>query len=156
VSYTKRQLIESALGELGLASYTFDLMPEQIDSALRRMDSMLAEWNAKGIRLGYSIPDSPELSDVEADSGLSDSAWEAVITNLAIRVAPGFGKAIHPATAATARAAYNTLLARAAFPSKMKLPSMPSGSGNKSFDEPFTGAPEEDLVVGPDGSLDFN
>ena len=127
MSYTKRQLIDAAMNEIGLASYAFDLLPEQRENALRRLDSMMAEWNTRGLRLGYPVSDNPDDSDIDANSNIPDAAWEAVITNLAIRVAPSYGKQINVATATTARHALNTILARASMPSEMKLPSMPSG-----------------------------
>jgi len=156
MSYTKRQLVEAAMAEIGLASYAFDLLPEQRELALRRLDSMMAEWNSRGLRLGYPVPDSPATSDIDADSNLPDAAWEAVITNLALRMAPSYGKQVNIETKVTARHALNTILARASMPSEMKLPAMPSGAGNKSFDDPFLSEPADDLVAGPDTTLDFN
>lgn len=156
MSYTKRQVVEAAMAELGLASYSFDLMPEQIEIALRRLDSMMAEWNARGIRLAYSVPDTPDTSDIDADSGIPDSAWEAAITNLALKLAPSYGKTVNPETKISARHALNTLYARATMPNEMKLPAMPSGAGNKPIDAPFLSTPEEVLVTGPDSTLDFN
>ena len=156
MSYTKRQLVEAAMAEIGLASYAFDLMPEQREQALRRLDSMMAEWNTRGLRLGYPVPDNPADSDIDVDSNVPDAAWEAVITNLAIRVAPSYGKVVSPETKTTARHALNTILSRASMPSQIKLPSMPSGAGNKTFDAPFTENPNTDLIAGPDATLDFN
>ena len=156
MSYTKRQLVDAAMAEIGLASYAFDLMPEQREGALRRLDSLMAEWNTRGLRLGYPIPDNPADSDIDDDSNIPDAAWEAVITNLAIRLAPSYGKQVNIATMTTARHALNTILARAALPAEMKLPSMPSGAGNKAIDYPFTPAPDSDLIAGPDSTLDFN
>lgn len=155
MSYTKRQLIEAAMTELGLASYSFDSMPEQTEAALRRLDSMMAEWNARGIRLNYAIPSAPEDSDIDADSNVPDSAWEAIIVNLAIRLAPSYGKNVSVDTKITARHALNTLMARFAMPSEIKLPSMPAGAGQKSTDMPFTPSPTVSLVVGSDAELDF-
>jgi len=156
VSYTKRQLIEAAMAEIGLASYSFDLMPEQLEAALRRLDSMMAEWNARGLRLAYAIPTSPSTSDIIVDSGLPDSAWEAVITNLALRLAPSYGKTVNPMTQTTARHALNTLLARAAMPNEQKTSTLPAGAGHKVIDDTFILEQAEDLVVGPDTTLDFN
>jgi hypothetical protein len=156
MSYTKRQLVDAAMVEIGLASYAFDLMPEQRESALRRLDSLMAEWNARGLRLGYPIPDNPADSDIDVDSNIPDAAWEAVITNLALRLAPSYGKQVNIETKVTARHSLNTILARAALPSEMKLPSMPSGAGNKAIDNPFTPEPSSDLIAGPDSTLDFN
>jgi len=156
MSYTKRQLVEAAMAEIGLASYAFDLLPEQRELALRRLDSMMAEWNTRGLRLGYPVPDDPSGSDIDDDSNLPDAAWEAVITNLALRMAPSYGKQVNIETKVTARHALNTILARASMPSEMKLPAMPSGAGNKSFDDPFLSEPSSDLIAGPDTTLDFN
>ena len=55
MSWTKRQFINAALEEIGLASYVFDIQPEELESALRRLDAMMADWNAKGIRIGYPL-----------------------------------------------------------------------------------------------------
>jgi hypothetical protein len=156
MSYTKRQVVEAALAEIGLASYAFDLMPEQREAALKRLDSMMAEWNGRGLRLAYPVPGNPADSDIDTDSGLPDMAWEAAITNLALRIAPSYGKMVNPETKITARHSLNTLLARVAMPSEMKLPAMPSGAGNKSFDDPFLPDPESSLINGPDSALDFN
>jgi hypothetical protein len=156
MSYTKRQIVEAAMAEIGLASYSFDLMPEQYEAALRRLDSMLAEWNGRGLRLGYSIPDNPANSDIDADSGIPDAAWEAAITNLALKMAPSFGKMVNPETKISARHALNTVFARFAMPREQRLPAMPAGAGNKNLDNPFLPQPEENLVAGPDSTLDFN
>lgn len=156
MSYTKRQLVEAAMAEIGLASYAFDLLPEQRELALRRLDSMMAEWNTRGLRLGYPVPDNPADSDIDQDSNLPDAAWEAVITNLALRMAPSYGKQVNIETKITARHALNTILSRASMPPEMKLPAMPSGAGNKYIDDPFLPQPSTDLVAGPDAVLDFN
>ena len=59
MAYTKRQFVEAALTEIGLASYVFDLQPEQLEYARRRLDAMMADLNGKGLRLSYPIPSSP-------------------------------------------------------------------------------------------------
>jgi hypothetical protein len=156
MSYTKRQLVEAAMAEIGLASYAFDLLPEQRELALRRLDSMMAEWNTRGLRLGYPVPDNPADSDIDQDSNTPDAAWEAIITNLALKMAPSYGKQVNPETKITARHALNTILSRASMPPEMKLPAMPSGAGNKTIDDPFLPTPSTDLVAGPDAVLDFN
>jgi hypothetical protein len=59
MSYTKRQFVDAAFEEIGLASYVFDLTTEELLPRLvRRLDAMMAQWNAKGIRLGYPLPTS--------------------------------------------------------------------------------------------------
>jgi hypothetical protein len=88
MSYKKRQFISAAFEEIGLASYVFDLQPEQLQSALRRLDAMMADWNAKGIRLGYPLPSSPQDSDLDEDTLVPDSAYEAIICSLGHQAGP--------------------------------------------------------------------
>lgn len=160
MGYTKRQFVTAALEEIGLASYVFDLQPEQLQSALRRLDALMADWNGKGIRLGYPLPSSPQDSDLDDESNVPDSANEAVILNLAIRLAPSYGKQVAIETKASAKQGYDVLLQRATVPPQQQLPgSLPSGAGNKPwrvYDGPFIRPPVDPVTVGPDGPLEFN
>jgi hypothetical protein len=160
MGYSKLQFVQAAFEEIGLASYVFDLQPQQIESALRRLDAMMADWNGKGIRLAYPIPSNPENSDINAETGVPDSANEAIITNLALRLAPSYGKQIMPQTQVVARNAYQTLLNRAAMPTEQQMPgTMPAGAGNKPwrlYDDPFLRRPEEGVLAGQDGDIEYN
>ena len=160
MGWTKRQFIEQAFDEIGLASYSFDLTPEQVQSALRRLDTMMAAWNALGIRLGYPLPSSPQDSDLDEQTNVPDSSNEAIYTNLGIKLAPSYGKQVMDDTKTTAKESYNTLLSRAAMPMEQQLPStMPAGSGNKPwrvYDNPFVRPPVDPLLAGGDGQIEFN
>jgi hypothetical protein len=160
MGYSKRQFVAAAFEEIGLAAYAFDLQPQQFESALRRLDAMMASWNALGIRLGYPLPSSPQFSDLDAQSEVPDSANEAIITNLAVKIAPGYGKQVMPDTKSTAKETYNTLLSRAAVPMEQQLPStMPAGAGNKPwrvYDNPFIRPPVDPVLAGQDGPIEFN
>ena len=160
MGYTKRQFILAAFEEIGLASYTFDLQPEQLESARRRLDAMIADWNGKGIRLGYPIPSSPEQGSIDEETFVPDSAYEAIICSLGIRLAPSYGKQVMPMTMATAKQGYDTLLQRATFPLEQQMPStMPAGAGNKPwrvYDNPLLRPPVNPVQVGPDGPLELN
>jgi hypothetical protein len=160
MGYTKRQFILAAFEEIGLASYTFDLQPEQLESARKRLDAMIADWNGKGIRLGYPIPSSPEQGSIDEETFVPDSAYEAIICSLGIRLAPSYGKQVMPMTMATAKQGYDTLLQRATFPLEQQMPStMPAGAGNKPwrvYDNPFLRPPVNPVQVGPDGPLELN
>ena len=159
MGYSKRQFIAAAFDEIGLATYAFDMQPEQFEAALRRLDAMMADWNGKGIRLGYPLPDSPQNSDLDSKSEVPDAAFEAIICNLALRIAPSYGKQVSQQTAIAARSAYQTLLSRATMPPEMQLPgSMPSGAGNKPwrvYDEPFLRRPVDPVMAGADGALNY-
>lgn len=160
MSYSKRQFVTAALEEMGLAAYVFDMQPEQLQSALRRLDAMMANWNGKGIRVSYPLPTSPQDSDLDEETDVPDSANQAIITNLAVTLAPSYGKMVMPETKAIAKDSYNTLLQRAAMPPQMQLPkTMPAGAGNKPWrvqGDPFIRPPSVPVDAGPDGQLDFN
>jgi len=159
MGYSKRQFVEAAFEEIGLAAYAFDLQPDQLESALRRLDSMMADWNGKGIRLAYPLPGSPEDSDISAESEVPDSANEAIITNLAVKIAPSYGKQLMPETKIAARNAYQTLLSRAVMPQEKQFPgTLPLGQGNKPwrvYDDEFARPPVDHVLAGQDGPIEF-
>jgi hypothetical protein len=158
MSYTKRQFIEAAHDEIGLASYTFDLQPQQLESALRRLDAMMAEWNARGLRLAYPLPSSPQNSDIDAETNVPDSANQAIICNLALLISSSYGKTPMPQTMMLAKKSYDTLLARAAMPSEQQFPeTLPRGAGQKPwrYNGPFMPRPVDPVLTGPEGKLEF-
>jgi hypothetical protein len=160
MGYSKRQFITAALEEIGLASYVFDMQPEQIDTARRRLDAMMADWNGKGIRLGYPIPSSPQDGDLDEETNVPDSAYEAIICSLGIRLAPSYGKTVMAETKVVAKQGYDILLQRATYPLEKQLPNtMPSGAGNKPwrvYDNPFVRPPYFPVDAGPDGPIEYN
>jgi len=158
MTYTIRQFVTSALEEIGLASYAYDMGPEQLASAAKRLNGMLAEWNAKGIRLGATLYGNPDDVDLDAASNVPDNANEAIITNLAIRIAPMYGKQVMQETRQNAKRAYDTMLLAFCQPIEMQLSEMPSGAGNKpwQYDDAYTPEASDPLNVGPDSPLEFN
>lgn len=158
--WTKRELVMQAFEDAGLASYAFDLTPEQLQSAMRKMDSMLATWAAKGVQLGYAMASGPETGDLDQLSGLQTTANEAVYLNLALRIAPAFGKTVATGTAMAAKDAYDSLLISAALPQPAQLPrNMPIGAGSKPWrgrSSPFIAPPDTSPVqISQGGNLDF-
>ena len=135
MAYTKRDIVNQAFGEIGMADYVFDLQPEQLNNALRQLDMMMATWNGKGIRIGYPLPSSPGGSDLDEVTGVTDMALEAMYLNLAIRISSGYGKTVSPETKAAAKFSYNQLLGRSALPIEMQIgnQTVPSGAGNKGW-----------------------
>jgi hypothetical protein len=159
MGWTKRQLIEQAFEEIGMASYAFDLTPDQEQSALRRMDSMVAGWGSNGIRIGYPLTSRPEDSDIEAETSIADFAAEAVYLNLAVRLAPSFGKVISPETKAFASDAYsNVVSASVILPMERQLGALPKGQGAKPWrtNTPFSSPPQDSLLAESDNIIKFN
>lgn len=163
MGWTKRQLIEDAFGELALASYDFDLSPEEVQAALRRMDTMLATWSSLGVNIGYRFGLTPTDSDIDQDAGIPLTAVEAVYLNLAARIAGGKGKTLPRTTLFNAKAAYDALLsamARAEMEEQQLDNTVPRGAGNKPFRQqirPYMPQPDEGaLTLADDGGLTFN
>lgn len=148
--WTKKQIIEQAFDELALAGFVYDLDPDQLESALRRLDTMMAAWGAVGISLGYLLPANPDDSDIGDETGIPDSAIEAVYMNLAVKIAASRGKMLTAETKATARRGYDQLLGAAARDAARRPPmpnTMPRGAGNKPWRSgmPFFPGPAETL-----------
>lgn len=155
MGWSKKQLIDQAFSEIGFGP-DFNVSPDDAESALRRLDSMMAEWNGKGIRVSYALPGGPDSSDIDADSGLPDVAIEPVYMNLAIRLAPGYGKQLSQDTRVTAKMGYNTLLSRAVFPTPQPMPNtMPIGAGNRTYGRRFFPTPAIVIDAGADDPLEL-
>lgn len=153
--WTKRDFVVAGFGEIGLASYVFDLTPEQLQAALTRLDAMMATWNGQGIRLGYPLPSTPGNSSLDEVTAVPDACHETVFQNLAIRLAPGYGKTVSPDTKISAKAGYNAMLTQAlGEPLQKQMPGdMPAGAGNKPWrntGQPFLNPPT-DLANEADG-----
>lgn len=151
MSWTKRQFIEQAFSEIGMAGYVFDLSPEQLQTAMRQLDSMMATWSAKGIKVGYPTASSPENSDLDTETGAQLEANEAIYLNLGIRLAAGFGKQVMQDTKTSAKMAYDALMGVSVFPRQQQMPgTMPAGAGNKTwrrYDDPFLRQPDDNPLA---------
>ena len=146
--YTKRQVIEQAFEEIGLASYIFDLTAEQLQSALRRLDLMVASWQAMNIQIGYPLPSSLGTSNIDEEIQTSTTNNEALVLNLAVRLAPSYGKSVSPDTKITAKNLYNQLLIQAATPYEQQfVKTLPLGAGYKRTDQVFVNTPDLNPLV---------
>ena len=160
--YSKKQFVQAALEEIGLAAHIFDASPEEIESGVRRLDAMIGQWNARGIRLGYPMPDSPENTVIDQKTSVPDSTNDAVITGLAVRLAPSYGKALARETKVNAKSGFDTLvlLSGVTSPLEKQFPNtMPVGAGHKvrryGNGNPFFGTPEDPVDASSAGELDY-
>lgn len=159
MSWTKKQFVEKALGKLGLAAYVYDLQPEQEESVLQDLDSMMAEWNIGGVRIGYPLPSTQSSSNLDQDTNVPDWANRGIYLNLAILIGPDFGKVVGPELKAEALRAKNLIVAKAGSPIQERLlPSVPLGAGNKSWriNRQFTPQPCDPITTGEDGVLNLD
>lgn len=159
MAYDKRWYVEKAFAKVGLAAYVFDLEPEQMQEALDLLDSMMATWDGKGIRVGWSIPNAENASSLDDEVDVPYFAREAIFLQAGIRLAPNFGKTISPEHKLNAKTALDDLMIFTARPIPMQFPeTLPSGAGNKPWrtvDNPFLGPPSEQIEAGGDGPIDF-
>lgn len=148
-----------ALEQIGIAPHEYDAKPEWLESGMRMLDAMMATWNAKGIRLGYPLPSSPEGSDLDAETEVNDAANEAIYLQLAIRMAPSFGRAMSPSLQSNAGDALRALFALSTRPIEQQITSLPAGAGHKTWrldDDPFLLPATDNLLAGQDDELEFD
>jgi hypothetical protein len=150
--WTKLQIIEQAFEEIGLAGYTYDLQPELVVSAGRRLDAMILEWDSAGIRTGYQLG-----GDLSEQSGIELRDISAVYLELAIRLSPSLGKSVDTLLAGRAQSAYTTALIRRVQPGPALIrDGMPLGAGNGTGDQFHNNTPQEPLTVaGDNDKLEF-
>ena len=90
---TRATILSRALGRLAMGDYQFDVTPDERAATRTSLDAMMAEWDAVGITLGYTTSDG----DNDADD-MTTPPWadQAIWSNLALRMAPDFGKMPSP------------------------------------------------------------
>lgn len=150
MSKTRSELITAAFGELGVSN-EFDVSPDELTQSLSKLNRMMAGWNARGLRVGYSAG-----SIIGDETGLVDAADEAVTLNLALRLAPGIGKVPSPDLKRDARLAYLALLTQRVRLIPVQLPAeMPAGAGNRRYTERvFISPPTDPAETGSGGTID--
>lgn len=139
MSWTKREIITQAFGELGLASYVFNLTAEELQDAMRRLDTMMGLWATRNIIFDpvYPQPATYGEGDIDDDTNAPDDALEPMYLNLAIRMAPSFGKTPSPDTRAVAKAGYTTMLGQYVVGTQVSLKGTIKGAGAKQPITPF-------------------
>ena len=160
MAYKKLDIVDLAFQEIGIASYEFDLNPQESNGALRQLDLMMATWNKRGIRVGYPIPSSPNESDLDQDIDIPDNAFEAMYLNLAVRISAGFGKQLSGETRIAASRTYQELLSSQIRPIEQALDNraVPSGAGNKPWrfnGDPFLVKQKPPITTGSNQVLEL-
>ena len=157
MDWTKRQIIEAAFEEIGYAAYTFDIQAEQYQSALNRLDAMIATWKKRGLVLDYALPAAQGGSSLDDNSEIDDHQ-EAIFLNLALKIAPIVGKVPSQETKAAAAIAFRELQSTSTARTEWSTPkNLPVGAGNKpyrsGYDEFFSGSATASTSSSGDVSL---
>ena len=123
---TKGEIVVAALTEIGIADFEFDVTTAEGLEGVDRLDTLLAYWSSININISYNFEGA-----VGDDSGLPISSYEAVIANLAIRLATSYGKQIPQQVLASAKAGLTDLLSESAKPLERQFGILPVGAGHK-------------------------
>jgi hypothetical protein len=128
----KRYVIDRAFTHIGLSGYVFDQDADERQEALFQLDSLMAEWLSVNVDLGYVVPASPEDSDLDADSGLTMAAVNAVARCLALNLCPAYGKLPSVQLQSSAATSKNALWSSVLTIQASRYPTtQPIGRGNK-------------------------
>lgn len=134
---TKKDIINLAFEEIGIAYYNFDIQPEQYISALKRLDSMMSVWQSKRLELDYLLSDPITGSSLEDEAILSDKAIKPVYSNLALDLCPTFGKNPSLINIKNANLSYKNLINTSVSSNEVKMDRYVLGGGYKPVSSGF-------------------
>jgi hypothetical protein len=102
---TRATILSRAFARLAIADYIYATTAEERADARLTLDAMLEEWAESGVDLGHTPSDGTENDAVV----MTTPAWadQAIWSNLAVRLAPDFGKTPAPALIKDARRGYD-------------------------------------------------
>lgn len=151
--WTKLEIVAKALKDAGIVAEGEDGTDEELFDGMVTLDAMMGQFDMAGIHTGYPIPSRPEVGNLSDDSQLTTSMIEAVVMNLAIRLAATLGRQLLPEYKALANQAYDRLKNRKVKPGTYKMPNgIPAGMGNKATGRQFLQADEDDEISDGTGS----
>lgn len=151
--WTKLDVIRQAFEEIGIASYEFDLQPEDLQSGLRQLDMMLASWSGtQGIRIGFSGGDG--FGDVAQNAEVPPWAMDALYLNLALRLAPAYGKTPSIETKTAAKMALDSVRVRCVQFAPRKITGY-AGAGSSWYGAVSVAEERSAVETGPDNTLEF-
>jgi hypothetical protein len=121
---TNIEIIEDAMRAIGVLAETESASANQGALGLRRMNDLLAYWEATGVDLQY-----PPQSSTTADFPLTVDVVLAVKYNLAAMLCPDYERQVPPIVASLASTSWYTLLRKAASDARVEstLDHLPKG-----------------------------
>ena len=131
MSITNAELIRDALTLINVLGVGEAAEPEHTEHAIRKLNSLLADWEADGVNLQY-YPQT--MDDLGAECPIPDDSILAVTYYLAFALAPNYGKQVSQEMTSLG-ATYYGRLTRDSVKSKMKpatLENLPVGEGERS------------------------
>ena len=124
---TVAQVATSSLQRILVQASEAPLQPDEYQDFIFSMNNYMAELDASGIQLGYTV-----VSDLGDDVTIPTGALRGLIANMAVEVAPDYNGIISAGLAKAARDGYNTMqligqsMGTSRYPSTLSI-----GSGNE-------------------------
>jgi hypothetical protein len=128
MSTTNAELIRDALTLINVLGVGEAAEPEHAEFALRKLNALLADWEANGVNLQFYPQTMDELG---AQCPITDDSILAVTYYLAFALAPSYGKQVDPKMVALG-GQYYARLTRDSVLAKMRpaeLDNLPVGEG---------------------------
>lgn len=127
---TMREVVEDAMEDITVKKAEVALTNDELQSGIRRLNDMLAQWNELGIIVGYN-----PVTNGDDTLELEPAAIAAVKAKLAIKLAPSYSKPITAALAENASEAMTMLAIANSNIGEIAYPdTLPIGSGNECSD----------------------
>lgn len=129
---SKRFILDQAFDEIGLAGYIFNLSGSDLMSAIYKLDAMVASWEGLSTEIGWVFSANPLDADPDQQLTIPDAALQPLITNLAVRIAPSYGKQASIGTKSAAVMGLSALRTHLGqIPEKIYPDNLPIGTGNR-------------------------
>lgn len=138
MGWTNRQIIKDAFAESGDSDYYYDIEPEDLQKALRKLVVIMAALDDDGIRFGYPLLSSPEDGDLDQETNIPDFAISCVLPMLALSLCSMMGREPSRELKKEAKSGKNRLYRKYVKIEQMEMPaSVPLGAGYKSSERRF-------------------
>lgn len=150
----KGDAVNQAYKMLTISGISLGPSNEDVSLGLTALEAMILSWERAGIYIGYIKSISYDDIDPNEDSGIKDTDYFAVYSNLACKLAPAFGKVAPPQLAADASKSYHDLFSEILI-NVQPRPNMPVGAGSRRGGRCYYQGGETVIDVQQDGSLDL-
>ncbi len=123
---TVTQIVTGALMLLEIRVAESQVTPAEAEDGLASLNDMMNEWNVDGINVGYET-----LQNIEDILHVDLGSIGAIKANLAVYIAPEYGKAVSQALAMRAKVGKRSLRASIPINPSQYPDTLPIGSGNE-------------------------
>lgn len=127
---TKIETIKSAYSQLRISGLTVQPASENVETALCRLEDMMAEYDGAGVCVGYNFENEPDPNSI---TNVQRKYWQMMASNLAVRLIADFNKQVPQALLMQASASYSSASSSVAAERIRQVPypsRQPIGSGN--------------------------